>query len=365
MRIVVTGASGRLGSEVVDRLRRAGRHEVFGWSGTTRGRRAEPSLRPVDLADEPALAEALEEADPEAVIHAGALSSAEAVRRDPARARAVNVEATRHLAEWAAARGRRLVFTSTDLVFDGSRSWNREDDPARPILAYGRTKLEAESHVLRVPRGLVARLSLLFGRTRSGIPDFFGQAIDALGRGESRSFFEDEFRTPLRLSHGRRDPRAPPRVRCGRDHPCRRSGADEPIRADASGGDRLGDRSRPHSPRSPGRRRPPRTPARRCFARHLPAGRSIPFPGAALDRSRPGRWAISLHGTGPSDRASRVENGHGGDGSSTRAFHETRTCSDRPPPWPTRIYNCLQKSGRRSREKNASPPPLPERNRVG
>jgi dTDP-4-dehydrorhamnose reductase len=197
MRIVVTGASGRLGSVVVDRLRRDGLHEVFGWSGTTRGTPGEPPLRPVDLGDEPALAEALEEADPEAVIHAGALSSAEAVRRDPARAQAVNVEATRRLAAWASARGRRLIFTSTDLVFDGSKSWNREDDPARPILAYGRSKLEAESHVLRVPRGLVARLSLLFGRTRSGIPDFFGLAIDALGRGESRSFFEDEFRTPM------------------------------------------------------------------------------------------------------------------------------------------------------------------------
>ena len=131
------------------------------------------------------------------MIHAGALSSAEAVRRDPARAQAVNVEATRRLAAWAAARGRRLVFTSTDLVFDGSKSWNREDDPARPILAYGRTKLEAESHVLAIPRGLVARLSLLFGPTRSGSPDFFDLAIDALGRGERRSFFEDEFRTPL------------------------------------------------------------------------------------------------------------------------------------------------------------------------
>ncbi len=197
MRIVVTGASGRLGSEVFDRLRRDGRHEVFGWSGTTTGTRNEPSLRPVDLGDVPALAEALEEADPEAVIHAGALSSAEAVRRDPARAHSVNVEATRRLAAWASARGRRLVFTSTDLVFDGSKSWNREDDPARPILAYGHSKLEAESHVLRVPRGLVARLSLLFGRTRSGIPDFFALAIDALGRGENRSFFEDEFRTPM------------------------------------------------------------------------------------------------------------------------------------------------------------------------
>ena len=58
------------------------------------------------------------------------------------------------------------MFTSTDLVFDGSKSWYREDDPAVPILAYGRTKREAESFVLAVPRGLVARISLLFGPAR-------------------------------------------------------------------------------------------------------------------------------------------------------------------------------------------------------
>ncbi|MHB1557436.1 MAG: SDR family oxidoreductase [Isosphaeraceae bacterium] len=200
MRIVVTGASGRLGSELVDRLTRASRHEVRAWSGTTRGTRGGIALRPVDLADAPAIDRAVDEDDPEAILHAGCLSTADAVRRDPERARAVNVEATRRLAEWAAARGRRLVFTSTDLVFDGSRSWYREDDPARPILAYGRTKLDAEAYVAASPRGLVARLSLLFGAPATAAPDFFALALAALRRGEPRSFFVDEFRTPLPYS---------------------------------------------------------------------------------------------------------------------------------------------------------------------
>lgn len=200
MRIVVTGASGRLGSELLDRLARTGRHEVRAWSGATRGTRAGLALRPVDLADETAIDRALEEDDPEAILHAGCLSTAEAVRREPERARAVNVEATRRLAGWASARERRLVFTSTDLVFDGSRSWYGEDDPARPVLAYGQTKLDAEAHVLGAPRGLVARLSLLFGAPDSAAPDFIALALAALRRGEPRSFFVDEFRTPLPYS---------------------------------------------------------------------------------------------------------------------------------------------------------------------
>jgi dTDP-4-dehydrorhamnose reductase len=196
MRIVVTGASGRLGSLLVDRLIGGG-HEVIAWSGTSRGSRGGIALRPVDLTDERATASALEQADPEAVIHAGAMSSSDAVFRDPACGWAVNVEATRRLADWASGHDRRFLFTSTDLVFDGSRSWYREDDPADPILAYGRTKRAAESFVLALPRGLVARISLLYGSTRGGSPDFCERALSAIAQGQRQSFFADEYRTPL------------------------------------------------------------------------------------------------------------------------------------------------------------------------
>jgi dTDP-4-dehydrorhamnose reductase len=196
MRIVVTGASGRLGSTLVDRLA-GGPHEVLAWSGTTRGRRSGVDLRAVDLTDEDAVAAALADADPEAILHTAALTSAEAAYRAPQQAAAVNVAATGHLAAWSAQHDRRLLFTSTDLVFDGARSWYREEEPAEPILEYGRTKRAAEPLVLAVPRGLVTRVSLLYGPAGAGKPGFFDLALDAMGRGEPRFFFEDEFRTPL------------------------------------------------------------------------------------------------------------------------------------------------------------------------
>ena len=175
---------------------RAAGHQVFAWSGTTPGSRGGIALRPVDLTDEAGVARSLAETDPEAVIHAAALSSADAVYRDPRVGRAVNVEVTRRLAAWAASHDRRILFTSTDLVFDGAGSWYREEDEAVPILEYGRTKLEAESFVLAIPRGLVARLSLLFGPALGGNPGFYDLALAALARGEPRAFFRDEFRTP-------------------------------------------------------------------------------------------------------------------------------------------------------------------------
>src|SRR5262249_2317853 len=107
------------------------------------------------------------------------------------------IAASESLAAWAIKHDRRLLFTSSDLVFDGSKSWYREDDPAEPVLEYGRTKRSAEPAVLAVPRGLVARLSLPFGPPRFRRPRFFDRTLVPLGQGEPQSFFEDEFRTPV------------------------------------------------------------------------------------------------------------------------------------------------------------------------
>jgi dTDP-4-dehydrorhamnose reductase len=199
MRILLTGASGQLGAYLIDRLIDRG-HEIIAWSGTEAGRRRGIAVIPVELTDARATEEALAEADPDAILHAAALSATESVRRDPVRASAINVDATTRIADWADRHRRRLVFTSTDLVFDGSRAWNREDDPAGPILEYGRTKHRAEPAVLSSGKGIVARISLLFGPSRCGRHYFFDRAIEALRRGEPQSFFEDEHRTPLDLA---------------------------------------------------------------------------------------------------------------------------------------------------------------------
>ncbi len=199
MRILLTGASGQLGAYLIDRLL-AAKHDIVAWSGSTEGSRQGVAFRRVDLADTPATDRAIEAAAPEVILHAAAISSAEVAWRDPDRAWAVNVEATARLVDWADRRGGRVIFTSTDLVFDGSKGWNREDDPAEPLLAYGVTKREAERAVLGSSRGVVARLSLLYGTSRSGRPSYFDQSIEALRRGEPRSFFEDEYRTPLDLA---------------------------------------------------------------------------------------------------------------------------------------------------------------------
>lgn len=196
MRVVLTGASGQLGSYAWLTLRGHG-CDVRPWSGSTDRASDGTAFRRVDLADPGAIERAFLDDNPDAVLHAGAVSTVDGVRADPDRARRVNVEATARIACWCSEHGRRLVYTSTDLVFDGRRAWNREEDPAEPLLAYGRTKLEAEPSVLGCTLGLVARCSLLYGPSRNGRPTYLDRMLGALERGETQTFFEDEFRTPL------------------------------------------------------------------------------------------------------------------------------------------------------------------------
>lgn len=198
MRILATGAGGSLGAYIVEALVEEGT-DFVGWARTPGEVRAGVALEAVDL-DRDGLDDRLDGAGPDIVLHLAAMSAAEAVRLDPDRGHRVNVEATRRIADWCERRGRRIVFTSTDLVFDGSKAWNREDDPAEPVLAYGRTKRQAEPFVLDAPRGLVARVSLLYGFSRNGRDAYFDRTVSALRRGESQTLFEDEYRTPLDLA---------------------------------------------------------------------------------------------------------------------------------------------------------------------
>ena len=193
MKILVTGASGQLGAYLLDELAAIG-HAVVAWSGATRPSRGAVAFVPVDLADLDAIEPSLDRADPGVVIHLAAISSAEAVRLDRPRADLVNVRSTRRIAEWAESKHRRLVFTSTDLVFGGDRPFRREDDAAEPTLAYGQTKRAAE---LAAAGAAVVRLPLLYGPSRSGRASFFDRALAALRRGDPQTFFEDEYRTPL------------------------------------------------------------------------------------------------------------------------------------------------------------------------
>jgi dTDP-4-dehydrorhamnose reductase len=199
MRLLITGASGQLGGYVLREL--SGRAmPVTAWCHQSRGELFGFALEPVDLRQRDAVATAFRAARPTAVLHLAGYPAIADCYRHPDMAWNINAEGTTLLAELAADAGARIIYTSTDLVFDGTRGNYDERDEAVPLSVYGRSKLAGEPAVLAASTGVVARVSLLFGPTLIGRPYFFDQQLQKMRAGQQVGWFEDEWRSPLALA---------------------------------------------------------------------------------------------------------------------------------------------------------------------
>lgn len=185
--VVVTGAGGLIGSYLVGSAFRW----VPGWRvvGLTR--------HELDLTDRSAVEELWQRLKPEAIVHCAAISKAVACRDNPELARRVNVEVTGHLTDLASASGARLVFISTDHVFNGQQGSYTETDPASPLTVYGETKVAAERLVLAHERHLVLRTSLNAGLSPTGDRSFVEELILAWRARRPLTLFTDEYRCPI------------------------------------------------------------------------------------------------------------------------------------------------------------------------
>jgi dTDP-4-dehydrorhamnose reductase len=199
MRWLITGASGQLGGYLLRELQ-AGSDTVVAWSHSRTGELFGFPPQPVDLGQRDAVAAAFAEARPNVVLHLAANSAVADCYRNPEHARRVNTDGTALLAELTAGARARLVYVSTDMVFDGRKGRYREEDAAQPLSVYGRSKLAGEAPVLAAPYGCVARVSLMFGPTLIGRPYFFDQQLARMRASEKVTWFEDEWRTPLHLA---------------------------------------------------------------------------------------------------------------------------------------------------------------------
>ena len=181
----ITGAGGLIGSH----LARSATKFAPDWQvlPLTRER--------LDLTDFSAVRRRYEEDRPRLVIHCAALSSTPACEVESNRAWKINFEATATLCELA--RDTRLVFFSTDLVFDGKTGGYDESAPVNPLTVYAWTKMEAEKVVLSNPRHIVTRTSLNGGVSPTGDRGFNEQMRKAWSAGETLRLFVDEFRSPI------------------------------------------------------------------------------------------------------------------------------------------------------------------------
>jgi len=195
LRILVTGAAGLLGGRLAELL--ASAHDVI----AVRHHAPVPAgLAAVDadLLDLGALERAVETARPDAVLHSAALADADRCEAEPDLARRCNVEASAEIARLCHARGLRLIALSTDLVLGGDVAFSTETEPARPVLVYGRTKLDAEEAILgESPGAVVLRVALVIGRGYGPRATASESVAAALVAGHRPRLFDDQYRTPI------------------------------------------------------------------------------------------------------------------------------------------------------------------------
>ncbi len=187
-RLLITGASGLLGANLA--LEAADACEVVAVSHR-QPLAANFATVQADLTSPNTASRLIETHHPDWVVNCAALTDVDHCEAEPVLARTLNVEAPRQLALAAARAGAHMVHISTDAVFDGARGGYREDDPARPINAYGRTKLEGEHAVLGAnPQALVVRTNF-YGWSPSGTRSLAEWFLGRLEAGETCGGFTD------------------------------------------------------------------------------------------------------------------------------------------------------------------------------
>lgn len=159
MKVMILGASGLLGRAL---MREWSEDEVVGLSS-----------RAVDIRDAAKVREVVETMRPEWIVLAAAYTDVDGCESHRDRAFAVNRDGAVHVAEAAKLVGAKLLFLSSDYVFDGKKTSPYEaSDPRNPQSVYGRTKAEAEVRLLEVlPECCVARTLWLFGMGGKCFPE--------------------------------------------------------------------------------------------------------------------------------------------------------------------------------------------------
>ncbi len=153
MRVIVTGAGGQLGYDIIKQLSKNG-EEVFA-----------ADLPQIDITDKACVEAFFDSVKPDAVIHCAAYTNVDGAETDKDLCRAINRNGSLNVAEAAEKHGAKLVYISTDYVFDGKGTEPFEtDSPKAPCNHYGITKLEGENVSLEnCGKCFIVRISWVFG----------------------------------------------------------------------------------------------------------------------------------------------------------------------------------------------------------
>ena len=177
MRVFVTGVAGQLGHDCMNELVKRGYeavgsdvvHTAAHYSGANEPTPiARMDYVQLDITDQVAVKRTIEEVKPDAIIHCAAWTAVDAAEdgENKAKVHAINVDGTRYMAEAAKAVGSKMLYLSTDYVFNGKgvRPWQPDDKNYAPLNYYGQTKLDGEIVVSEtLDKYFIVRIAWVFG----------------------------------------------------------------------------------------------------------------------------------------------------------------------------------------------------------
>lgn len=194
MKLYITGIAGLLGNNIVKQL--VNRCEITGVDILDL-KIPNISYEKFSLYETEKLKAHIEEIKPDAVIHTAAAVNVDECEENPEWARKLNEEVTRDIAEICASLGIKMVYISTDAVFDGeSEKLYLETDEVNPLNVYAKTKLAGEKYVLSQQNNLVLRTNI-YGQNIQDKKSFGEWIVSALEEGKTLNMFEDIDFSPI------------------------------------------------------------------------------------------------------------------------------------------------------------------------
>jgi len=194
-KILITGVSGLLGSKMAYHFSRETSWEILGTYN--RNRVDIPvSLHKTDLANEKEVNKLVSSINPAVITHTAALTGVDYCETHKEEAWKINVNGTKNIAEIAEEINAKLIYISTDYVFDGEKGMYKENDQTHPVDYYGETKLKGEKVVKEICDDyLIVRPSVLYGRNPVKL-NFVTWVIKELKEGNKINIVKDQFNTP-------------------------------------------------------------------------------------------------------------------------------------------------------------------------
>jgi len=154
MKLLIVGADGQLGTDMARLLAPLSAVTAL-------------TFHDLDIMDRPSLKQAIESARPDVVVNCAAYTAVDRAETEQDAAYRVNVLGARNVSQAARRAGARVVYFSTDYVFDGTASEPYDEEaPTGPLSVYGRTKLQGEQATREAnPDHLILRLAWMYGST--------------------------------------------------------------------------------------------------------------------------------------------------------------------------------------------------------